>query len=564
MKRILFVILAVLCLAAGQSAGQGTGAAVNPDATIQKIIAWMDANPGIRTDDGDGRYLSRLVSLEPKPITLDELTDFTRVRSIQTGSNYLIAYDYFSCSFYWEGDQLCFRKTKGSQRKAGLLYQEDDLHVRFDGWWFYNGDEELNDDEHHETGIITKLSEYKAIMAIDNGDGTFEVLEFAKADGPTDLTIEDKNGYLYSFVADEYGSESLALEPGGRYDGDVVVPIFLDIDGTPYYVNTIRRGAMWKKPGATNIGTITSVTLPEYVQIVGGDAFRGNHSLKKVTYGSETRIENRAFFDCPELELDPQLPAFAYTDPGMDTGALDGFIVPMEKQEDAAEGYHWAFFKQNHNAVIFDEWKNMDSDTAMACFSNSLDDVKGATYSFRNLSLVSELFRGYLDDAGHLMIVADNDYVATHDFPAFSRWIWGEAEKDMPADFVDEMELKYGREVASCYEVGKVTSTKDQLAITEFRIKDKEACFVLSWVKDGVEVCSYMETAPAVEENSVWNVDDEGNWGIPNILTVAYDENGNVDLFLSHQAPECITYMHLRQNGSKFDLLQDRSLYVLY
>lgn len=66
------------------------------------------------------------------------------------------------------------------------------------------------------------------------------------------------------------------------------------------------------------------------------------------------------------------------------------------------------------------------------------------------------------------------------------------------------------------------------------------------------------------EENSVWNVDDDGSWGIPHILTIAYDEHGNVDLFLAHLSPESISFMHLRQNGSRFDVLQTEPLYILY
>lgn len=561
MKRTISIIFATLFLAAGAN-----GAAPATEDTYQKIAAWLDANPEIKNDGGDGQYTSRLISAEHQPLTLDELTEYTRVRSIQLTKYGLVAYDYFNCMIFWEVNQLCFRKTGGSQRKSGLLNPVDDTHVEFDGWWFINGDEQVNDEEHHQTGILTKLTRYKVIMAIDKGDGSYEILEFAKPDGPTALAIEDKNGYLYSIVSDEDGQETLALEPGGLYDGDIVVPESVEVDGTEYAVSTIRRGAMWKKPGASNIGTITSVTLPQSVELVGGDAFRGNHSLKSVTYDPVARIENRAFFDCPALKTDPQLPVFAYTDPQKKTLDLYGLIVPKEKKDNVTEGFDWAFFKQNHSSITFYEWQNIDSEDAIACYSQDLDDVKGATYVFRHQNLVEDLFKGYLKDTGHYMMVADNDYVATHDFPAFSRWIWGEAQKDMPSDFASSMTEKYGREVASCLEAGKVTTTGEQLAITEFKIKDKQACFALSWVKDGAEVCSYVDTTMVVdgEENSVWNVDDDGSWGIPHILTIAYDEHGNVDLFLAHLSPESISFMHLRQNGSRFDVLQTEPLYILY
>ncbi|MCQ2139016.1 MAG: hypothetical protein MJZ09_01420 [Bacteroidales bacterium] len=569
MKKTIYILAMALCLAISQGANAqilktlASSQQAETDVNIQKISSWLTDHANIKYSDADGRYTSRLMAASPLPVTLDELTEYTRVKSIQMDDTGLYAYDYFACRIYWEVENLCFRKTKGSQLKAGLLSQVNDRLIKYEGWWFINGDRERDDEEHHQTGYITKVSTHKVILTIDKGDGRYEILEFAKENGPTAFTIEDANGYLYSFITDQYGTEELALEPGGRYDGDIVIPNLIEYDGISYSVSTIRRGAMWKKPGADNIGTITSVTLPPSVWIVGGDAFRGNHSLKKVTYDVMTRIENRAFFDCPQLKLNPQEPKFAYTDPMKKTRDLAGMVMPYDEPDPALEGLKWGFFKQNHNAISFERWKSMDVEDAMGCYCSNLNAVKGAVYNFRNMDLNESLFKGYMNNSGHYMILADNDYVGTHDFPAFSRWIWGENEKLMPADFIKQMQAKYG-EVASCFEAGKVTTTKDQLAITEFVIKNGEARFVLSWVKNGKEVCSYTETTKVEGEYGVWNVDDEGSWGIPHILTVAYDEKGNVDLFLVHNAPETVAYMHLRQKGTKLELVQENDLYVRY
>lgn len=384
--------------------------------------------------------------------------------------------------------------------------------------------------------------------------------------GSADLTevpiIEDANGYLYSIILDEEGNKGLALEPGGDYDGDIVVPSTLEVDGATLFVTTIRKGAMWKKDGADNIGVITSVKLPHSVWLVGADAFRGNQSLREVSYGPMTRIENRAFFGCPLLELNHKPPIFAYTDPQTETSLLTEVVMPCEQSGGEPEGYHWAFFKQNHSTVDFGDWMNKEDETTFPCYCSDLSKVKGATYRFRNSKLVEDLFRGYLKSSGHYLMLADNDYVATRDFPLFSRWVWGEDEKSMPPAFADGVGKKFGREVASCYEVGKVSRTKDQLAITEFKPKEGQACFALSWVEDGEEVCSYSETTQVEEETGVWNVDDDGGWGIPHILTIAYDEEGNVELFLIHPAPESLTFMHLRQNGQALELVRRESLYV--
>lgn len=532
------------------------------DAATVMIAQWLEKNPSISYDGAMGAYTRRLVNASSLPLSIDELPAYTRVRSIQIDGTGLYSYDYFACRFFREGNLMRFRKQKGSQLKAGELSQVNERLISFDGCWFINGDKELYDDAHREKGCVTKVSRHKIILTIPREEGAFEILEFSKDDGPAAFTIEDEKGYLYSFTYDDEGNEELVLETGGDYDGDIIVPGSLEVDGIPVPVTTIRRGAMWKKEGAGNIGAITSVSLPPSVSLVGGDAFRGNHSLRSVSYGTMTRIENRAFFDCPQLELKPQNPVFAFTDPRASTASLEGAVVPCEEVNPALEGFHWAFFKQNHNSVDFERWKSQDLKNAMECFCFDLNLVKGMSYKFRNRKLNESLFKGYMKDSGHYMMLADNAFVATHDFPAFSRWIWGENEKSMPSAFAAQMGAKYGREVRRCCEVGRMTLTKDQLAITEFKVKNGQACFALSWVKDGKEVCSYTETTEAEGDYSVWNVDDDGLWGIPHLLTVAYDENGEVELFLTHGAPESVTFMHLKQNGTALEAVQKKSIYV--
>lgn len=559
MKKIissLFALVVLFCLSASFTQAQ-----VKPE-IYQELQVWLQDNSDVKGTE-DGFYLSRLLSMELKPISLNELTEYTRVRSIQTSEYGVIAYDFFKCSFFWEVNQLVFRKAAGSQRKSGLLSQESDYAINFDGWWYYGGDAEINDAEHHQDGTIVKISNFKILLLIKDGS-KYEVLEFAKDNGPTGLTIEDEKGYLYSISRNEYDVDVLAVEPGGKYDGDIVIPDYLEIDGDYAYVTTVRRGAMWKKDGADNIGKITSVTLPPTVSIVGGDAFRGNHSLKSVTYGPGTRIENRAFFDCPALKLQPELPSYAFTDPLVSTRDLTYAIMPLEEPDYDKVDYDWAFFKNKHNGVNYIRWKSMDIPQAMDCICSNVKYVKGGLYMFSNMDLNADLFSGYVNQSGHEMILADNDYVGTHDFPAFSRWVNGEKYIEMPADFVKSMEAKYGTPVRSSYQAAKVTSNGDQFVVTEFELKGKTARYALSWLKGGKEVCTYTETTDIDEEwpDSVWNLEDEGSWGIPHVLTVAYDEKGNVEVFLAHYAVESNTFMHFKQKGNKLEQVQKQARYV--
>lgn len=562
MKKGIIYLFAAFLLAAPIASGENPehialfAEPKNP--TAIRAIEMMRSTESAWT--ADGQYATRLLSTKLQPVKLEELCDYNQVRSIQVSEFGLSVYDYFPCTFYYEGQQLCFRKTGGSQRKAGLLSQTSDTEISFDGWWFIGGDKEVNDESHKNTGTVYKLSPNKVIMVMD-GDKDAEILEFTKPGAPTGLTFEDKKGYVYSFVYDADDTEELAVEAGGRYDGNIVIPDSFTVDDVLLYVSVIRKGAMWKKDGADNIGTITSVTLPSCVWLVGSDAFRGNHQLKKVSYGTMTRIENRAFFDCPSLKLNPTSPKLAFTDPGELSENLQYVVMPSDENDAKLEHFTWAFFKERHTGIGFQRWKSQNNPDAMACWCENINFVKGAEYKFRNTSLVGDLLKGYMHRAGHVMMLADNDYVGSHDFPVFSRWLFGEKETAMPAAFADAQAAKYGQAVKTCYEVGKVSSTKEQLAFTEFKLKDITARIALSWVKDGKEVCSYTKTTEADEEGSVWNVDDEGTYGIPHILTIAYDDKGNVELFLLHEAPESWNFMQFKQNGDKLELVQEYSIY---
>ena len=50
---------------------------------------------------------------------------------------------------------------------------------------------------------------------------------------------------------------------------------------------------------------------------------------------------------------------------------------------------------------------------------------------------------------------------------------------------------------------------------------------------------------------SVWNVDDEGLYGIPNLVSIAIDPEGGVNLFLTKDSPESVTCFILHQEGDR-------------
>jgi len=380
--------------------------------------------------------------------------------------------------------------------------------------------------------------------------------------------IRDDKGYFYGILS----SGELAVAPGGAYAGDIVIPSEVAYDGHTYKVTTIRRGAFWKKDGASNIGTITSITLPQSVTLVGADAFRDNPQLASVECGNDTRIEVRSFWGCPKLKHDRIEPTFAFTGlPGSENpskeaqiDAFSNYYVPKYEVNDTLKRYSWVFMKYNHSGVSLKRWMNMNSEDAMACHTWNLDKVCGAHFTIRNRANVESMFKGYWNPDQEVML-ADNGYVGTHEFPMFSRWIWSEEYKPAPAAYTQSMTKKYGKKIQYSYEVGKLLyTTNEQLVITEFEQTNGVAHYVMSWLKDGKEVCTFEDTSKVEpgQEYSVWNVDDDGTYGVPAILSIARDERGNIELFICHQAPESATFHHLVQKGKKLEIVNTEQWYM--
>lgn len=382
-------------------------------------------------------------------------------------------------------------------------------------------------------------------------------------------TLHDANDYFYEIL----NAKEVAVAKGGAYMGDIVIPENIICEGKTYKVTTVRREAFYKNAEAYNIRDITSITLPASVTLIGADAFRNNRLLKTLNYNPKARIEVRAFWGCPNLKMQKNEPVYAFTDCFDDeqatkskrTEAMSTFYLPCENPDDILASYQWGIHKYNHNGIFFREWANIDTEEAMACYCFNTSKVRGGIYCLLDENNVETMFKGYMKPCTEL-VLADNSYVGTHEFPVFSRWAWGEKETPAPADFKQAMAAKYGKKVKYSYEVGKLANTNEKLIITEFVVKNKKAQVVFSWLKNGKEVCSYALTQDVEgdTDQSVWNVDDDGNYGIPELMSVARDEQGNIELFLHHPAPESRNFSHLVQRGNKFELVGEESWYVWF
>lgn len=386
------------------------------------------------------------------------------------------------------------------------------------------------------------------------------------------LILSDEKGYLYSLMHNADG-DALGVTQGGKYIGAVEIPEAVRYQGVTFLVTAVRRYAMMRDVDTPESKFLTSVTLPATISIVGTDAFSGNTRLKYFSCKNpNVLIETRAFMHCVGLyEYLPFCPPiFAYTKPSLSKADRQYFIHPTSERDGYYDPYTWAFFKNRHNGISYLGMSNADNEDAMECYCSNLDRVRSANFQLRKPSQVDAMFSGYASP-GQDVVILDNNYVGTHHFPSYSRWCYGEQVVKMSDDFVSQMRRIYGREVRYSYQAAKVSDDgrEQQVAVTEFQITKHEAMVVISWVVDGDPVCSWVNTRVVgldynPEEGSLWNVDDDGAYGIPTVMLIAQDDRGNVDLFLCHSAPESVNYMHLKQKGNVLMAEHEQSIYVLY
>jgi len=93
----------------------------------------------------------------------------------------------------------------------------------------------------------------------------------------------------------------------------------------------------------------------------------------------------------------------------------------------------------------------------------------------------------------------------------------------------------------------------------EFEHKDHQAMVVFAWVgKDGdiyATAALTTEIESEFEDSGVWNVDDEGTYGIPDVVSIALDPDGYATIFLAKNSPESINCFALHQVGDKFEVI---------
>ena len=337
----------------------------------------------------------------------------------------------------------------------------------------------------------------------------------------------DPSGYLYAKVRED----ACVLVKGGLYQGKVSVPEKVKD----------RSGAELKVLG------------------VSGNTFQGSLEVTGVSLAGPDQMAEPGTFIYTAAPYDwnkVEKPHFAYPGP-----ALSTFVIPAEPGEPVpSEGGKWVIFK--HFAVPAtlsgDTRSNEEADCGRKDWE--ISSVKGVFYQ-TDLSDEerAKMFRGY-ESYEVETIVCSNEYAAFHTFPSFSRWKYPEGVQDAPLSIEAKLALEFDRGVLYSRRVAWLREGPGELDIIEFEHKDRQAMVAFVWQKydEIVATCTLTTGIPEGEDEdySIWAVDDDGTYGIPDVVTIALDRDGNADIFVAKNSPESIRCFILHQNGSTLEQVE--------
>ena len=348
---------------------------------------------------------------------------------------------------------------------------------------------------------------------------------------PETEIVTDENGYCYKYV------EGLKLElcAGGRYSGTVQLPGSLIVGGKEIEVAGI-----------------------------GANAFRDNKAVTEVTWNRDTQYVGPSAFYRSGM--------YYYWEGRY---GLPGYVYPSEnyklfvRQEEVPEWDRttplWMFFKHNYAPLTYLE-DHLTDESLKWGYHPWLANDKGMQGLYYEMDVPAnvkkDMFRGY-EAMEVIGLAMDCKFAAFHRFPPFSRWKWGESEQSMSATLEKQMETRYGRTLTQSHYIGHLREEDGRVGIFEFEPKDGEAMIVIAWTQGGKVKATYVQTTNVNPEyGSTWNVDDDGSYGIPELLCIAFDLHDNVILWFNHSAPESKNIFGLRQQGDQLQLFGEEQWYV--
>lgn len=345
----------------------------------------------------------------------------------------------------------------------------------------------------------------------------------------------DDKGYLYQMK----GEDVCELINGGLYEGTVTVP------RTVYYP-----------------------LLDAQAEVVGiaEDAFSGCYDLEAVSFENPDIYIGPSAFMGSGIPYDYESilkPKFAY--PNQDFSI---FVVPTEESvAPEREQNMWMVFKQNIQPVWQSGNTASDEEKDLGRADFDFENNRGLFYTWTDSEEeAGKVFRGY-EPYEVEALIAPSDFVARHRFPSFSRWKFGEPEREADPYVVDRVLERYpGHTVMYSRRVANIRqgSGVGELSMVEFEHKDGEAMVVFVWRNADDDFAMgdlSVKLTEESEEYGVWDIDDEGRYGIPDVVTIALDPREDVTVFLAKNSPEAIECYAWHQVGDRLEYVEYGSWY---
>ncbi len=431
-------------------------------------------------------------------------------------------------------------------------------------------------------------SEAEFLLVVKRPDGTQIVYD--SAGSPVRL---EEGSFIWRHPSPEFDySISFDLNPvndeGVPVEGSILVTESLLSETPPHVIGSGPEGLyhrdgrcfvtpdgyMYRINDAGNACTLSCgglyteiVSLPQSVKgpfgrmypVLGvdSDAFRYCRGITKVEPYDDRQYFSPGALMCTDITYEfsvSPLPYFAYPDK-----SLSRFVIPYFPEIDTPEDtFQWVIFKQNLAPAVISGDTTGDNTKRDGRVDGAFDSTKGIYYTLQSpREEISKMFRGYtsIEVEG---LVANRWFVANHTFPAFGRWKFPEKEVSASKAIESAMSRKTGRPVMYSRKAAWLRDGTGELDIVEYEHKDHQAMVSFVWQSKGKVIASTSITTDIeseYEDYSVWNVDDEGRYGIPDVVTIALDRDGAVTIYLAKNAPESINCFALHQEGSTFRLV---------
>ncbi len=228
--------------------------------------------------------------------------------------------------------------------------------------------------------------------------------------------------------------------------------------------------------------------------------------------------------------------------------------------------YNQMIFKPHQNAVrLTGQHRNTKKDET----GNVITDEMEYNFQLITPAVVAKMFRGYENEEMTPWVVK-KDFFNEHTLLQFNRWKDGEPKKKASADERQIISSYYGgRRIKDAQWLATVETAERTYYAVQFEHQGGDALAAVVCIAEGNvasvwEFHGSMEPQDYSDEQSIWFVDDEGNFmeHAPEIQCIVATQSG-LELYLRLFGGESVQYYVLREVGEVMMTLQtDYWIYV--